>query len=72
MNELQPISEDEFVATERAAYIVYLLMTGKTLTTAEIATELGTTYNGAWRLMQKVSRRVPVRHDLGFWFILKM
>lgn len=72
MSQIQPISEDELVATERAAYIVYLLMSGKSLTTAEVAQELGVTHEGARQLMHKVSRRVPIRQELGFWFVVKL
>lgn len=62
----------ELVVTERAGYIVYLLMRGKTLTTAEIANVLGMTPNGAWQLMSRLSRKVPLRQDLGYWFIVNM
>lgn len=61
---------EDLVVTERAAYIVYLLMRGKTLTTAEIAAELGMTHSGAWQLLQKVARRVPIRQDLDYWFYI--
>ena len=60
----------ELTAQERAAMVTYDIIMGRQLTTLEIARRIGITNMGAWKLMQRVSRVVPVYQDEGRWRIL--
>lgn len=51
----------------RAASISQLLLTGKRMTTAEIAEHLGMSYHGARRLMVNLSLVLPITKIDGRW-----
>lgn len=66
---------EDLVAQERAAIIAWALSRGKQMTTRQIAERLGTTYTGAWFMMQKLARVLPIAFDAmngfddeGYWF----
>jgi len=55
---------DELLPTERVAIVVRLLFReGQALTSAEIAIRVGLTRRGAWRMMTKLSRVLPIYQD---------
>lgn len=58
-----PIFPEEMCATERVAFIVWLLMRGWRPTTRELAERCGISWEGARLLMQKVGRVLDVRQD---------
>lgn len=67
----------ELTAQERAALVTYDIMRGARMTTSEIAHRMGTTKMGAWHMMQRVSRVVPIYleegngyHDESTWRVL--
>jgi hypothetical protein len=68
---------EEMTVTERAALAGWLLARGKQLTTQEAADTLGLTYIGAYRLLQRLSRVLPVRFDQpvsgleGYWYSIE-
>ena len=72
----EPIDlNSEMVASERAAKVAWALAKGEILTTQSIADKTGLTYSGAWRLMQKLERVLPIGFDDttfvdGYWFAL--
>ena len=58
----------EYTAQERASIVVYeLCVNDRQMTTAEIAERVGTTSQGAWQMMQRISRVVPVDQRRGRW-----
>lgn len=58
---------EEYVPTERSAMIVFFLMQGSRLSTAEIARLTGLTPQGAWNMLQKICRVVPLYQEGGVW-----
>jgi hypothetical protein len=61
-------STSEYIPTERVAIAVFWLMQGNRLTTAEIARLTGLTPSGAWYMLQKICRVLPVSlSDSGEW-----
>lgn len=62
------VQESELIPTERVAIVVWRLRDGESLSTAEVALAVGLTNSGAWRLLQKLSRVLPVyQTDSGLW-----
>jgi hypothetical protein len=61
------LSEEELVTTERVGVVVYRLMRGEAATTLEIATWTGLTRTGAWLMMEKLSRVLPLAQVEGRW-----
>ena len=55
------------VTTERVAVIVYLLARGRRFSTAEVAALCGVTRRGAYALMARISRVVPLTLEAGIW-----
>jgi hypothetical protein len=53
----------ELIPTERIALVAAALALGGTVTTTFLAAELGITRSGAWRLLTKVSRVLPITSD---------
>ena len=51
---------DPEVPTERTAVIVWLLADGARLRTVDIARLLGIDWQGAYRMMERISRVTPV------------
>lgn len=63
----QPPRIQEYTTQERAALVTFEIVTGREMTTAEIAERIGTSRQSAWLLMQRVSRVVPVYQNNGRW-----
>ena len=59
------------VATERAALIVYWLASGHRFRTTEIADLCGVTGRGAYALMSRISRVLPLAQVEGEWLLVK-
>jgi len=57
----------EYVATERVGVIVWQLAHGDTLTTAQVAVLAALSYSGAHKMMQKLSRSIPILCFDGEW-----
>lgn len=55
------------ITTERTAVIVYLLARGRKFRTAEVAALCGVTRRGAYALMARISRVVPLTFENGEW-----
>jgi len=62
--------EDEYIVTERIAITVYTLCLGGTVTTHDVAGSVGITPNGAWRMLCKLSRVLPLTEDAGRWWLI--
>lgn len=60
----------EFVTTERVAVVVRLLTLGRRMTTREVAEIAGITPGGAWSMLGKLSRVLPLAEDGGVWAML--
>lgn len=61
---------DDYTAQERAALITWHLAHGERITTAEIASLTGLTWAGAWFLMRRLSRVLPIyQDDQGGWVV---
>ncbi len=60
------------ITTERVAIVVMALVRhpGRVYTTAEIAELVQMTHGGAWMMMTKISRVVPVAQSQGGWMLL--
>jgi len=71
-----PDCPEELVAQERAALLAWWLARGGQLTTRQAADKLGVTYLGAWRILQKLSRVLPIVFDPiddfaeGYWYAI--
>jgi len=53
----------DLIPTERITLIAWALALGGTVTTGQVAKELGITRVGAWLLLTKMSRVVPITSD---------
>jgi|GEM_PF-2851213 hypothetical protein len=56
------------VPTERVAIIVFLLCKGRKFTTNEVAELCGVTRRGAYAIMARISRVLPLTLDNGTWY----
>ena len=62
----------ESTPTERAAIVTYWLVSGRELSTADVAENLQVSQRTARRLFTAVSRAVPIyRDEAGLWRILE-
>lgn len=57
----------ELVTTERVAIVVGRIMLGKRMTTREIAEYVALSPSGAWRMMDKIGRVLPIRQVDDVW-----
>lgn len=57
----------DLTAQERAALVTFQILEGAQMTTGEIAQQVGVTPQGAWHMMQRVARVVPLYQDAGRW-----
>lgn len=57
------VDNEKSTPTEKAAEVTYLIIQGQEMTTSDVAERFGTTWQGADKLMNKVSRRVPIYKD---------
>jgi len=56
--------------TERAALVTWHLCHGEAMQTRDIASLTGLGMAGAWVLMQRLSRAIPIyQDDRGFWVV---
>ena len=66
---------DDLVSTERVGLIAWALAKGEQLTTRQIADKVGIGYAGAWILMQKLCRVLPITFDEslyeGVWYSME-
>jgi hypothetical protein len=64
------MSDQDYTAQEKAALVTWHLAHGEELTTAEIALMAGLTFQGAWFLMIRLARVLPIyRNDAGVWAV---
>jgi hypothetical protein len=62
---------DELLVTERVGLIAWHLAQGGTVTVREVATRYGVTHNGAWRILSKLGRCLPLVNDeQGHWYAM--
>lgn len=61
--------EDELLPTERAGMVVYILMAnrGQKFTTAFFAQRVSLNHSGTWKLLCKLSRKIPIVQDIDGW-----
>ena len=58
----------ELVITERAALIAWHLAHGEAMRTSDVVMMTGLERQGAWKLMCRLSRVLPIyQDDCGFW-----
>ncbi len=61
----------DFATTERVALVAWSLVLGTALTTREIADLTGLTWGGAYRMLYRISRALPLyQDDDGRWALL--
>lgn len=61
----------ELIPTERVALVAATLALGGTVTAATIANQFGITRVGAWYILTKISRVLPIAmDDDGHWYWL--
>lgn len=63
--------DDEMVTTERVGVVVWLLGRGHTFTTAEVAKISGLSAQGAWLMLSKLSRKLPLVQIGAYWRLLE-
>ena len=64
------MSNAEYSAQEKAALIAWHLAHGEGMTTAEVASITGLSWTGAWFLMNRLSRVLPIyRNESGVWTV---
>lgn len=57
----------ELTVTERAAFIGWRLMAGDTWTTAEVASLMGMSWDGADKLLNRIALILPIYRDGSRW-----
>ena len=55
------------VTTERVGIVVWLLSNGRAMTTAEVAEMVGTSHHGAWAMLAKLCRVLPLTLEGTTW-----
>lgn len=65
-----PEVEEEFIPTERIAITVFILCQGGTVTPSYVAEITGIHPNGAWRMLSKLSRVIPLTEENGRWWLI--
>lgn len=63
--------DDELIPTERVGLVVWRLWHRRSLTTVEIAELAGVTRAGAWVMMDKLSRKLPIVLVDGTWRVIE-
>lgn len=61
--------EREYSTTQRIGVVCSLLWTGGTITPFDVAEKIGITYNGAWKMLGRLSGCLPVVEENGEWWI---
>lgn len=59
--------DSELVTTERVGIVVWLLAHGRKMTTAEVAGLTRISHGGAWMMLAKLSRVLPLTQDGDIW-----
>jgi hypothetical protein len=67
---------EDYLTTERIGLISWWLADGETPTTRQVADRLGISYAGAWSMLQKLARVLPICYDEnepyeGYWFRIR-
>jgi hypothetical protein len=65
------IQQKELLPTERAGIVVYILMAnrGKLFTTAYFAQRVSLNHGSAWKMLCKLSRKIPIVQEIDGWVI---
>lgn len=65
-------TRDETIPTERIGMVVYILMDrrGEKFTTAELSRAVDIQHHSAFRMLQKLSRKLPIVQDIDGWYIM--
>jgi hypothetical protein len=64
------LSDQDYTAQEKAALVSWHLAHGEEMTTGEIASMTGLTWGGAWWLMARLSRVLPIyQNEKGVWAV---
>lgn len=65
--------DTDYTAQEKAALITWHLAHGEGMQTRDVAKMAGLTMPGAWYLMQRLARVIPIYQDgQGFWVVCAM
>jgi hypothetical protein len=64
------MAEERLITTERIALVTAYLYEGGTVTPAFVADRIGITENGAWRMLSKLSRVLPITEEDGQWWLI--
>jgi len=54
------IDGEEYTPQEKAAYIAWKMAQGESFSTKEVAEAFSVTYNGAYSMLTRISRVVPI------------
>ncbi len=58
----------EYTAHEKAADVVWRIANGQAVTVREVADDFGITWQGAWKMMNTISRVIPIApNSTGRW-----
>lgn len=60
----------ELTAQERSAIVIWFLARGHSFTTLEIAALTGLTRQGAWQMMDRLARQLPLALEHSRWRLL--
>ena len=61
--------EMELVVTDRVVLVMMWLYAGCHLTPRCVAARTGLTYDGAWKLLGRISRKAPLIEENGIWYM---
>jgi len=64
------ITERQFSPTERASHLAYQFANHKQFTVALVRQQYGMSESGAWRLLNRVSRAIPIVCVDGTWQLM--
>jgi len=65
--------DTDYTAQERAALVTWHLAHGQGMQTRDVAKLTGLEREGAWRLMQRLARVIPIYQDeRGVWVVCAM
>ena len=64
------ITERQFSPTERASHLAFQFARSKQFTVAIVQKEYGMSESGAWRLLNRVSRAIPIVNVDGTWRLM--
>lgn len=67
-----PDDPEKMITTERVAVVMWELMSGNMLSTAQIADLCGISFTGAWLMMSKISRVRPIYQQDGLWVVARI